>query len=65
MKVANTSLTTLLVVSPAVAVGFDVVAAAMVPAVDQHVADATGARLGEGYFCGEGVIALQCNLIAI
>jgi hypothetical protein len=39
-------------IGPAVCVGFDVVAASMVAAVDQHIADAGFAHFAEGHFCG-------------
>ena len=40
------------VIAPAVGAGFDVVAAAVVAAIDQHLADAGGAQLAEGDFLG-------------
>ena len=41
-------------IRPAVSVGLDVVAAAVIAAIDQHVADAGGAQLAEGDLLGVG-----------
>jgi hypothetical protein len=38
------------IIHPLVGVGFDVMAAAVIAAVDQHIADAGGAHLAEGDF---------------
>jgi hypothetical protein len=42
------------IIGPAVSVGFDVVAAAMVPAIDQNIADAGCAQFAEGNFLRVG-----------
>jgi hypothetical protein len=39
------------IVTPAVGVGFDVMGAAMIAAIDQHVADAGGGHFAERDFC--------------
>ena len=39
------------IIGPAVGVGFDVMGAAMIAAIDQHVADAGGAHFAERDFC--------------